>query len=65
MLQQLNSNPYFQQAEKMAKGKSEKEIMEIAKNICREKGINIDEEFEIGNNNLKDLVVYVKLHKIK
>ena len=27
-------------------------------------GINIDEEFEIGNNNLKDLVVYVKLHKI-
>ena len=26
---------------------------------------NIDEEFEIGNNNLKDLVVYVKLHKIK
>lgn len=28
-------------------------------------GINIDEEFEIGNNNLKDLVVYVKLHKIK
>ena len=32
MLQQLNSNPYFQQAEKMAKGKSEKEIIEIAKN---------------------------------
>ena len=27
-------------------------------------GINIDEEFEIGNHNLKDLVVYVKLHKI-
>ncbi len=26
-------------------------------------GLNIDEEFEIGNNNLKDLVVYMKLHK--
>lgn len=26
--------------------------------------LNIDKEFEIGNNNLKDLVVYVKLHKI-
>ncbi len=26
--------------------------------------LNIDEEFEIGSNNLKDLVVYVKLHKI-
>ena len=45
MLQQLNSNPYFQQAEKMAKGKSEKEIIEIASNICREKGINIDEAY--------------------
>ena len=27
-------------------------------------GINIDEEFELSNNNSKDLVVYVKLHKI-
>ena len=26
--------------------------------------LNIDKEFEIANNNLKDLVVYVKLHKI-
>ncbi|MGL5695199.1 MAG: hypothetical protein ACRCXA_14055 [Peptostreptococcaceae bacterium] len=26
-------------------------------------GLNIDEEFEVGNNNLKDLVVYMKLHK--
>ena len=45
MLQQLNSNPYFQQAEKMAKGNSEKKIREIAKNICSEKGINIDEAY--------------------
>lgn len=27
--------------------------------------VNIDEEFEIGDNNLKDLVVYIKLHKTK
>ncbi|MCI9062791.1 MULTISPECIES: hypothetical protein [Romboutsia] len=25
--------------------------------------LNIDGEFEIGNNNLNDLVVYMKLHK--
>lgn len=25
--------------------------------------LDIDEEFKIGNNNLKDLVVYMKLHK--
>ena len=24
---------------------------------------NIDEEFEIDNKNLKDLIVYMKLHK--
>lgn len=28
-------------------------------------GINIDEDFEIGNHNLKDLVVYIKLYKTK
>lgn len=27
-------------------------------------GLNIDGEFEIGNNNLNDLVVYMKLHKV-
>lgn len=27
------------------------------------KDLNIDKEFEIGNDNLKDLVVYIKLHK--
>ena len=26
-------------------------------------GLNIDGEFQIGNNNLNDLVVYRKLHK--
>ena len=45
MLEEVNRSPCVQKAENMAKGKFEKEIMEIAKNICREKGINIDEAY--------------------
>ena len=47
MLQNLNSNPLFQQAQRMAQGKSEAEIIQIARNICREKGINFDEAYSI------------------
>lgn len=42
ILQNLNSNPLFAQAQRMAQGKSEQEIMMIAKNVCREKGIDFD-----------------------
>ena len=47
MLQNLNSNPLFQQAQRMAQGYSEAEIIQIARNICREKGINFDEAYSI------------------
>ena len=47
MLQNLNSNPLFQQAQRMAQGKSGAEIIQIARNICREKGINFDEAYSI------------------
>ena len=47
MLQNLNSNPLFQQEQRMAQGKSEAEIIQIARNICREKGINFDEAYSI------------------
>lgn len=42
ILQNLNSNPLFAQAQRMAQGKSEQEIMIIAKNVCQEKGIDFD-----------------------
>ena len=42
MLQNLNSNPLFLQAQKMAQGKSEQELMVIARNVCNEKGIDFD-----------------------
>lgn len=46
MLQNLNSNPLFIQAQKMANGKSEQEILLIAQNICKEKGIDFNEAYQ-------------------
>ena len=43
--QNISSNPLFQQAQKMSQGKSEQEIIQIAKNICKEKGIDFDSVF--------------------
>lgn len=43
--QNIGSNPLFQQAQKMSQGKSEQEIIQIAKNICKEKGIDFDSTF--------------------
>ena len=44
-LMSFTSNPLFQQAQKMAAGKSKDEIMAIAKNICMSKGIDFDEAY--------------------
>ena len=43
--QNIGSNPLFQQAQKMSQGKSEQEIIQIAKNICKEKGIDFNSAF--------------------
>lgn len=43
--QNIGSNPLFQQAQRMSQGKSEQEIIQIAKNICKEKGIDFDSAF--------------------
>lgn len=53
MLQNLNSNPLFTQAQRMTQGKSEQEIINIAKNICREKGIDFDSALSNFQNMMK------------
>jgi hypothetical protein len=45
MFQNLTSNPLFQQAQKMAEGRSEDEILAIAKNICSSKGIDFQDAY--------------------
>lgn len=40
---QYQNNPLFARAQQMANGKSEDEIKMIAMNICKEKGIDIEQ----------------------
>lgn len=41
--QMLKNNPLFQRAMQMAQGKSEDELKQIANNLCKQRGIDIDE----------------------
>lgn len=43
MQNQLMSNPLFKRAQEMANGKSEQELEQIAKNLCQQRGINLDD----------------------
>lgn len=42
----LTSNPLYQRAQEMAKGKNETQLREIALNICKEKGIDFENAFQ-------------------
>lgn len=53
--QNINSNPLFLQAQKMTQGKNEAEIMMIARNICREKGIDFDSAFSNFQSMMKGI----------
>lgn len=43
ILNQMNSNPMFKQAQQMAQGKSPEELKQTCENICKQKGINFDD----------------------
>lgn len=43
MSQQLQSNPLFKRAQQMADGKSPEEIQQICKNLCQQRGIDLDQ----------------------
>lgn len=45
MTSQLQANPVFQQAQQMAKGKSEEELKQTCMNICKSRGIDFDQAF--------------------
>lgn len=44
--QMLRSNPLFQRAMQMAHGKSEKELKQIANNLCKQRGIDLNEAYK-------------------
>jgi hypothetical protein len=39
---QFASNPLFNRAEKMAEGKSSSELEQVARNLCKQRGIDYD-----------------------
>ena len=43
MMRQFQGNPLFNQAQQMAQGKSPQEIQQICKNICKSKGLDLDQ----------------------
>lgn len=44
--QMLKNNPLFQRAQQMAQGKSQEELKQIASNLCKQRGIDMDEAFQ-------------------
>jgi hypothetical protein len=51
--QQLSSNPLFNRAEEMAKGKSEAELEQIARNLCAQRGIDLEEAWKMFQQQFK------------
>ena len=52
----LGANPFFKSAQQMAQGKNQQELMQIAKNICNEKGLNIDEAWNQFQNQMRGVM---------
>lgn len=45
MMQQFSGNPLFQRAKQMAQGKSQQELEQVARNLCQQRGIDINAAF--------------------
>ena len=43
MNKNFNSNPLFQRAQQMAQGKSEQQLEQTAENLCKQRGINMQQ----------------------
>lgn len=50
MSQQLQSNPLFRRAQQMADGKSPEEMQQICKNLCQQRGIDLDQAIDQFKN---------------
>lgn len=55
MNQMFGNNPMFQRARQMVEGKNEQEIKQIASNLCRQRGINIDDAFKQFQTQMKQM----------
>lgn len=51
----MKNNPYFKRAVEMSRGKSEEEIMQTAQNLCKNRGMNLDEAFNIFKSEMEKI----------
>ena len=58
MMNNLNSNPLYQMAQQMAQGKNSQELQQVALNICKEKGIDIEEAYKNFKQQFKGLIPF-------
>ena len=58
MMNNLISNPLFQRAQEMAKGKNSQELQQIAMNICQEKGIDMNQAYENFKQQFKGIIPF-------
>lgn len=56
LLRQFFNNPLFNQAQRMAQGKTPQQIEQIAKNLCAEKGLNYEEALSAFQNYMKGIM---------
>ena len=45
MQNNLQNNPLFERAKQMAQGKNDEQLMQTAKNLCQQQGIDFDRAF--------------------
>lgn len=55
-LSTLTSNPLFLRAQQMAQGKDENELRQIAMNICKEKGLDLESVYQQFQQQFKGIM---------
>ena len=58
LMNNLASNPMFQMAMTMCKGKNPQELKQIAENVCKEKGINLEEAYQAFQQQFKGVIPF-------
>lgn len=53
--QAIKNNPLFKRAEQMAQGKSNDELEQVARNLCKQSGINFEEALNMFKGNINNL----------
>lgn len=46
LFNQFQNNPLFAMAQQMSNGKNQNQMQTIMQNVCKQKGINIDEAYQ-------------------